>query len=127
MVCRGFVPSHSTTTTKPRDGACPWRFLHMVACFYTPKLLSLCFILSLVYCFLFYVVNLGCDVSTFSYASLTKLKMYYRGDIVVKSLSKPYCTSCNQTLSISYFINTIFSRTGRNTISYPSLSAIFGF
>ena len=37
---------------------------------------SLSFVLSLVYCFPFYVIDLEYDISHFSYASLSKLKMF---------------------------------------------------
>ena len=58
--------------------------------------LSLCFILSLVYCFHLVVAELECDVSAL-------LKMYYRRDIVVESPTKP-CTLCNEFLSLTHFI-----------------------
>ena len=38
--------------------------------------LSLCLVLSLVYCFPFIVADLRCDILAFSYASMSKLKMY---------------------------------------------------
>ena len=72
--------------------AYPRRCLPMVACPNIPNLLSLCFVFSFLCCFLFYVINLGCDVSAFSYASLLELKkskLFYRGDIVVESSLKP--------------------------------------
>ena len=59
--------------------------------------LYLCLVLSLAICFSFVVADLECDVSAFSYASLSKLKMfkmYYWGDIVVESPTKPCCTFC---------------------------------
>lgn len=80
-------------------------------------LLSLCLVLSLVYCFPFCVADLGCDVSAFSYASLSKLKickMYYRGDIVVESPTKPCRTLCNQSFLLQLtvfnaFFNDVFN------------------
>lgn len=62
--------------------------------------LYLCLILGLVICFPFVVANLECDISVFLYASLAKLKMfkmYYRGDIVVESPTKPCCTLCTSS------------------------------
>ena len=70
----------------------PWPYVE-----HPETTLSLCFVLSLVIHFHFVVVDLECDVSTFSYASLLELKMfkmYYRGDVVVQSMTKSCCALC---------------------------------
>ena len=102
-------------------------------------ILSLCFLYCVVYYFHFRVSELECDISTFSYASLPRiqmLKMYYRGDILVESPTKPCHTLCklrfslqlivfntfiyavfNDFLSLT-FCKTIFSRTWKEVTPY---------
>lgn len=100
---------------------------------YPQTTLSLCFVLSLVYCFSFVVTDLEFDISTFSYVSLSKLKkfrIYYRGDMVVESSIKSCCTICNwQSLMfyltmfsmlffLSCFIKPIYLKMWREATSY---------